>query len=122
MSATSELVRHRVAFIGTAVQVMRLLDFLVPTEQVSSAIPNEFGPALALIYQDISLSYSYPDLCEKALAFAKAIDSINPSLYSRSQSVCQSLSSTVEFLMKFEELVSITIFICFHILLSLLVN
>lgn len=102
-------------FIGTAVQVMQLLDFLVPIEQVSTAIPNEFGSVLALIYQDKSLSYSYPDLCEKALALAETIDSINPSLYCRTQTVCQSLSSTVQFLMKFEELVSITVFTCFYI-------
>lgn len=104
---SSVIARHRVAFTGISVLVVQLLKLLVPVDQASLAISSEFGSALALIYQDKSLSYSFPKLCDMALEFAKAIDRINPELYVEAEKICQSLSSTCSFLLKFDDLVRV---------------
>lgn len=96
---TSDLVQHRLAYIGICCFLSRLLQEFVPYKMARNILPTQLISAIGLIVFDEGLSQSYSDVQIKLLAYLQHVDQDKYSVYVSTAKVCQSMQKTCKFLM-----------------------
>ncbi|XP_069047677.1 rotatin [Lepisosteus oculatus] len=92
------IVHHRMAYIGTAIFTIRLLQTLLPVEKVSENLPESTGAALFLLSMDMPFSMAFPGIHESATAYLEQASSENYCTYKKVIRAAQWMESTCIFL------------------------
>ncbi|KAJ8413437.1 hypothetical protein AAFF_G00094330 [Aldrovandia affinis] len=92
------LVHRRMAYVGTAIFTVRLLQTLLPVEQAAEHLPERTGAALFLLCLDTPFSEGFPRVHESAVAYLEQVDSDAHGVYSRAARAAQAMESTCTFL------------------------
>lgn len=94
----STLIHHRVAFMGTAIFTLRLLQTLLPVEKAGVNLPESTVAAIFLICLDTSFSVEYPIIHESAVAYLEQACFERYNLYRRVSRICCCVEATCTFL------------------------
>ncbi|MFT7809161.1 rotatin [Arapaima gigas] len=99
-SNTSEhsLVHHRMAYMGTAIFMIRLLQSLLPVEKTSENLPESTRAAIFHLCMDMPFSLSFPSVHESAVAYLEQASPESYSIYRRTVRAAQFMESTCAFL------------------------
>ncbi|XP_041100372.1 rotatin isoform X3 [Polyodon spathula] len=92
------LVNHRLAYTGTAVFTVRLLQTLVPVEKASEVLPESTGAALFHLSLDLPFSMAFQSIHESAAAYLEQLNSENYSVYKCATRTVHSIECTCSFL------------------------
>ncbi|MGH0180930.1 UNVERIFIED_CONTAM: hypothetical protein FKN15_008410 [Acipenser sinensis] len=92
------LVNHRLAYIGTAIFTIRLLQTLVPVEKASEVLPESTGAALFHLSLDLPFSMAFQSIHESAAAYLEQLNSENYSVYKSATRAVHSIECTCTFL------------------------
>ncbi|KAK1172118.1 hypothetical protein AOXY_G4615 [Acipenser oxyrinchus oxyrinchus] len=92
------LVNHRLAYIGTAICTIRLLQTLVPVEKASEVLPESTGAALFHLSLDLPFSMAFQSIHESAAAYLEQLNSENYSVYKSATWAVHSIECTCTFL------------------------
>ena len=93
-----ELEQRRIVFMGLAIFTVELLDALVPRNLVLAAVPREFSAVLLTFCLDHTFATEFPALTSKSYELAKLLDEQSVAVYHELSAVCQSQTSTCQFL------------------------
>ncbi|XP_051970542.1 rotatin isoform X1 [Xyrauchen texanus] len=94
----SSLIHHRMAFVGTGIFTIRLLQTLLPVEKAGDNIPESTVAAIFLLCLDTSFSVAYPSIHESAVAYLEQACSERYSLYRRVSCASNCMEATCTFL------------------------
>ncbi|XP_029110935.1 rotatin [Scleropages formosus] len=99
-SDTSEpaLIHHRMAYMGTAIFTVRLLQTLLPVEKAGENLPENTAAALFLLCMDMPFSLGFPSVHESAVAYLEQASPDSYSIYRRTVRAAQFTESTCTFL------------------------
>ncbi|XP_012712810.2 rotatin isoform X1 [Fundulus heteroclitus] len=79
----SSQVYHRMAYIGTAIFTIRLLQAILPPEKASENLPENTAEAIFHLCLDSSLGSLLPSMQETAVAYLEQVNSDSHDLYRR---------------------------------------
>nr|XP_023650287.1 rotatin [Paramormyrops kingsleyae] len=83
------LIHHRMAYVGTAVFTIRLLQTLLPVEKAGDNLPESTKEELFLLCMDVPFRLAYPGVHESAVAYLEQASPDKHCLYQRAaQSAC----------------------------------
>ncbi|XP_037829180.1 rotatin isoform X2 [Kryptolebias marmoratus] len=91
-------VHHRMAYIGTAIFTIKLLQTILPPEKASDNLPENTATALFHLCLDASLGSLLPSMQETAVAYLEQVNSDNHDLYRRATRAALWMESTCNFL------------------------
>ncbi|XP_060587035.1 rotatin-like, partial [Ruditapes philippinarum] len=94
----SDLVQHRLAYIGLSVFMGNFLKTLVPIAKSRGIISENLLSALNMMVYDECLSNALPDLQVLLLGYMKQLDEGRYNVYVSTATICQSLQKTCKFL------------------------
>ncbi|MBN3295227.1 RTTN protein, partial [Amia calva] len=94
----SVLVHHRMAYTGTAIFTIRMLQSLLPVEKSSENLPETTVEGLFLLSMDMPFSMVFPSIHESATAYLEQASSESYSTYRRVTRVAHSMESSCTFL------------------------
>ncbi|KAI7792817.1 putative rotatin, partial [Triplophysa rosa] len=94
----SSLIHHRMAFIGTAIFTIRLLQTLLPVEKAGVNLPESTVAAIFLMCLDTSFSVAYPIIHESAVAYLEQACLERYNLYRRVSRVSYCMEACCTFL------------------------
>uniref|UniRef100_A0A8B9HZF5 Rotatin N-terminal domain-containing protein n=1 Tax=Astyanax mexicanus TaxID=7994 RepID=A0A8B9HZF5_ASTMX len=94
----SSVIHHRLAYIGTAIFTVRLLQTLLPVEKASENLPEGTVTALFHLSLDTPFSLAFPSIHESAVAYLEQSSSDSYSLYSRVSRAAHAMEATCSFL------------------------
>ncbi|XP_022539517.2 rotatin isoform X1 [Astyanax mexicanus] len=94
----SSVIHHRLAYIGTAIFTVRLLQTLLPVEKASENLPEGTVTALFHLSLDTPFSLAFPSIHESAVAYLEQSSSDSFSLYSRVSRAAHAMEATCSFL------------------------
>ncbi|KAJ8303020.1 hypothetical protein KUTeg_019416 [Tegillarca granosa] len=98
-----DLVQHRLALIGVAGILSRILKQLVPFQMVRGILPDSLTGTINLLVFDEGLSHSYPDVQIILLAYLQQIDHVKYQTYTDTAQISQSMQKSCKFLMLCQE-------------------
>ncbi|KAK2169790.1 hypothetical protein LSH36_7g17006 [Paralvinella palmiformis] len=104
MAPTAKMAEHRMAYIGLAVFLVRLIETLVPVENIKDALPEFTVGIIGLLSQDEPMSYSYPDIRIFTSGLLQQLDPDGFNLLTHTQTICLSMTNTCTFLMEYKDL------------------
>ncbi|PWA18063.1 hypothetical protein CCH79_00004247 [Gambusia affinis] len=93
----SSLVSHRMAYLGTAMFTIRLLQTILPPEKASENLPENAATAIFHLCLDSSLGGLLPTMQETAVAYLEQVNSDSHSLYRRVNRAAFWMESTCNF-------------------------
>uniref|UniRef100_A0A3B5LE88 Rotatin n=1 Tax=Xiphophorus couchianus TaxID=32473 RepID=A0A3B5LE88_9TELE len=93
----SSQVSHRMAYLGTAMFTIRLLQTILPPEKASENLPENAATAIFHVCLDSSLGSLLPSMQETAVAYLEQVDSDSHSLYRRMNRAAFWMESTCNF-------------------------
>ncbi|XP_037550072.1 rotatin [Nematolebias whitei] len=91
-------VHHRIAYAGTAIFTIKLLQTILPPEKASDILPDNTATALFHLCLDASLGSLLPSMQEAAVAYLEQVNSDNHDLYRRATRAALWMESTCNFL------------------------
>ncbi|XP_076014272.1 rotatin [Genypterus blacodes] len=91
-------VHHRIAYAGTAVFTMKLLQTILPLEKASDNLPENTAVAVFHLCLDVSLGDALPSVQETAVAYLEQVNSDSYDLYRRVIRAALWMESTANFL------------------------
>ncbi|XP_038583057.1 rotatin [Micropterus salmoides] len=94
----SSQVHHRMAYTGTAMFTIKLLQTILPPEKASDNLPENTATALLHLCLDMSLGSLFPSMQETAVAYLEQVNSDSHDLYRRVTRAALSMESTCTFL------------------------
>uniref|UniRef100_A0A3Q2CYI0 Rotatin n=1 Tax=Cyprinodon variegatus TaxID=28743 RepID=A0A3Q2CYI0_CYPVA len=94
----SSQVYHRMAYIGTAIFTIKLLQTILPPEKASENLPENTATALFHLSVDSSLGSLFPSMQETAVAYLEQVNSDGHSLYRRMNRAALWMESTCNFI------------------------
>ncbi|XP_054893748.1 rotatin isoform X2 [Poeciliopsis prolifica] len=94
----SSQVSHRMAYLGTAIFTIRLLQTILPPEKASENLPENAATAIFHLCLDSSLGSLLPSMQETAVAYLEQVDSEYHSLYRRVNRAAFWMESTCNFM------------------------
>ncbi|XP_026147911.1 rotatin isoform X2 [Mastacembelus armatus] len=94
----SAQIHHRLAYIGTAIFTIKLLQTILPPEKASENLPEGTATAVFHLCLDTSLGGLLPNLQETAVAYLEQVNSDNHELYRRVTRAALWMESTYNFL------------------------
>ncbi|XP_066500851.1 rotatin isoform X2 [Hoplias malabaricus] len=99
-SEKSELsqIHHRLAYMGTSVCTLRLLQILLPVEKAGENLPESTVTAIFHLCLDTPFSLAFPSIHESAVAFLEQSSSDSYSVYRRVNRAVHTLEATCSFL------------------------
>uniref|UniRef100_A0A3Q2CYB9 Rotatin n=1 Tax=Cyprinodon variegatus TaxID=28743 RepID=A0A3Q2CYB9_CYPVA len=99
----SSQVYHRMAYIGTAIFTIKLLQTILPPEKASENLPENTATALFHLSVDSSLGSLFPSMQETAVAYLEQVNSDGHSLYRRMNRAALWMESTCNFIKEGEK-------------------
>ncbi|KAM4718964.1 rotatin isoform 2-T2 [Anableps anableps] len=97
-SPLSSQVYHRMAYIGTAIFTIKLLQTILPPEKASENLPENTATAIFHLCLDSSLGSLLPSMQETAVAYLEQVNSDSHNLYRRVNRAALWMESTCNFL------------------------
>ncbi|XP_041817044.1 rotatin isoform X2 [Chelmon rostratus] len=94
----SSQVHHRIAYTGTAVFTIKLLQTILPPEKASDSLPENTATAIFRLCLDTSLEGLLPSMQEAAVAYLEQVNSDSHDLYRRVTRAAFWMESTCNFL------------------------
>ncbi|XP_041824205.1 rotatin [Melanotaenia boesemani] len=94
----SSQVQHRMAYIGTAIFTIKLLQTILPPERASDNLPENTATAIFHLCLDPSLGRLLPSMQETAVAYLEQVNSDSHDLYRRVTRAALWMESTCNFL------------------------
>ncbi|KAM9337415.1 rotatin [Symphorus nematophorus] len=94
----SSQVHHRMAYTGTAIFTVKLLQTILPPEKASDNLPENTATALFHLCLDTSLGGLLPSMQETAVAYLEQVNSDSHDLYRRVTRAALWMESTCNFL------------------------
>ncbi|XP_072544678.1 rotatin isoform X2 [Salminus brasiliensis] len=94
----SSVIHHRLAYIGTAIFTVRLLQTLLPVEKANENLPESTVAAIFHLSLDTPFSLAFPSIHESAVAYLEQSSSDSYSLYSRVSRAAHTMEATCSFL------------------------
>ncbi|XP_040921403.1 rotatin isoform X2 [Toxotes jaculatrix] len=94
----SSQVHHRMAYMGTAIFTVKLLQTILPPEKASDNLPESTAAALFHLCLDTSLGRLLPSMQETAVAYLEQVNSDSHDLYRRVTRAALWMESTCNFL------------------------
>ncbi|KAM4533766.1 rotatin isoform 2-T2 [Odontesthes bonariensis] len=94
----SSQVQHRMAYIGTAIFTIKLLQTILPPEKASDNLPENTATAVFHLCLDTSLGSLLPSMQETAVAYLEQVNSESHDLYRRVTRAALWMESTCNFL------------------------
>ncbi|XP_044032478.1 rotatin [Siniperca chuatsi] len=94
----SSQVHHRMAYTGTAMFTMKLLQTILPPEKASDNLPENAATAIFHLCLDTSLGSLLPSMQETAVAYLEQVNSDSHDLYRRVARAALWMESTCNFL------------------------
>ncbi|KAI1889059.1 hypothetical protein AGOR_G00175160 [Albula goreensis] len=91
-------VHYRMAYVGTAIFTVRLLQTLLPVEEAAENLPESTGAALFLLCMDTPFSEGFPSIHESAVAYLEQVNPDSHNIYRRVSQAAQAMESTCTFL------------------------
>ncbi|XP_031137959.1 rotatin isoform X3 [Sander lucioperca] len=91
-------VHHRMAYTGTAIFTIKLLQTILPPEKASDNLPENTATAIFHLCLDTSLGSSLPSIQETAVAYLEQVNSDSHDLYRRVTRAALWMESTCNFL------------------------
>ncbi|XP_028424991.1 rotatin isoform X1 [Perca flavescens] len=91
-------VHHRMAYTGTAIFTIKLLQTILPPEKASDNLPENTATAIFHLCLDTLLGSSLPSMQETAVAYLEQVNSDNHDLYRRVTRAALWMESTCNFL------------------------
>uniref|UniRef100_A0A3P8VNZ8 Rotatin n=1 Tax=Cynoglossus semilaevis TaxID=244447 RepID=A0A3P8VNZ8_CYNSE len=79
----SSQIHHRMAYIGTAIFTIRLLQTILPSEKAGEILPDSTATAILQVCLDASLGSLFPSVQETAVAYLEQVNSDHYDLYRR---------------------------------------
>ncbi|KAM6900677.1 rotatin [Xenentodon cancila] len=95
---SSSQVNHRMAYIGTAIFTIKLLQTVLPPEKASDNLPESTATAIFHLCLDTSLKSLLPSTQETAVAYLEQVNSDSHDLYRRVNRAGLWMESTCSFL------------------------
>ncbi|XP_028288914.1 rotatin isoform X2 [Parambassis ranga] len=93
----SSQINHRMAYIGTAIFTIKLLQTILPPEKASNNLPENTATAVFHLCLDTSLGSLLPSMQETAVAYLEQVNSDSHDLYRRVTRVALWMESTCNF-------------------------
>uniref|UniRef100_A0A3P9PF08 Rotatin n=1 Tax=Poecilia reticulata TaxID=8081 RepID=A0A3P9PF08_POERE len=93
----SSQVSHRMAYLGTAMFTIRLLQTILPPEKASENLPENAATAIFHLCLDLSLGSLLPSMQETAVAYLEQVNSDSHDLYRRVNRAAFWMESTCNF-------------------------
>ncbi|KAG7525395.1 rotatin isoform X1 [Solea senegalensis] len=94
----SAQIQHRMAYMGTAIFTIKLLQTILPSEKAGDILPESTTTALFHLCLDTSLGTLLPSMQETAVAYLEQVNSDNHDLYRRVTRAALWMESTCNFL------------------------
>ncbi|XP_069007751.1 rotatin [Embiotoca jacksoni] len=94
----SSQLHHRMAYIGTAIFTIKLLQIILPPEKASDNLPESTATAIFHLCLDTSLGSLLPSMQETAVAYLEQVNSDSHDLYRRLTRAALWMESTCNFL------------------------
>ncbi|XP_070708807.1 rotatin [Pempheris klunzingeri] len=94
----SSHVHHRMAYTGTAIFTIKLLQTILPPEKASDNLPENTATAIFHLCLDTSLGSLLPSMQETAVAYLEQVNSDSHDLYRRVTRAVLCMESTCNFL------------------------
>uniref|UniRef100_A0AAR2KTY1 Rotatin N-terminal domain-containing protein n=1 Tax=Pygocentrus nattereri TaxID=42514 RepID=A0AAR2KTY1_PYGNA len=94
----SSLVHHRLAYMGTAVFTIRLLQTLLPVEKANENLPESAVTAVFHLCLDTPFSLAFPSIHESAVAYLELSSSDSYNLYRRVSRAAHMMEATCSFI------------------------
>ncbi|CAB1414356.1 unnamed protein product, partial [Pleuronectes platessa] len=94
----SAQIHHRMAYTGTAIFTIKLLQTILPPEKACDNLPESTATAVFHICLDTSLGSLFPSVQETAVAYLEQVNSDHHDLYSRVTRAALWMESTCNFL------------------------
>ncbi|KAL6462919.1 hypothetical protein MHYP_G00293410 [Metynnis hypsauchen] len=94
----SSLVHHRLAYMGTAVFTIRLLQTLLPVEKANENLPESTVTAVFHLCLDTPFSLAFPSIHESAVAYLEQSSSDSYTLYGRVSRAAHVMEATCSFI------------------------
>uniref|UniRef100_I3KA67 Rotatin n=1 Tax=Oreochromis niloticus TaxID=8128 RepID=I3KA67_ORENI len=91
-------VHHRIAYIGSAIFTIKLLQTILPPEKASDNLPENTATALFHLCLDTSLGSLLPSMQETAVAYLEQVNSDSHEIYRRVTRAALWMESTCNFL------------------------
>uniref|UniRef100_A0A3Q3FFD4 Rotatin n=1 Tax=Labrus bergylta TaxID=56723 RepID=A0A3Q3FFD4_9LABR len=91
-------VHHRMAYTGTAIFTIKLLQTILPPEKASENLPENIATAIFHLSLDTSLGSLLPSMQETAVAYLEQVNSDSHDLYRRVARAALWMESTCNFL------------------------
>ncbi|XP_030612443.1 rotatin isoform X2 [Archocentrus centrarchus] len=91
-------VHHKMAYIGTAIFTIKLLQTILPPEKASDNLPENTATALFHLCLDTSLGSLLPSMQETAVAYLEQVNSDSHDIYRRVTRAALWMESTCNFL------------------------
>uniref|UniRef100_A0A3B3TSL5 Rotatin N-terminal domain-containing protein n=1 Tax=Poecilia latipinna TaxID=48699 RepID=A0A3B3TSL5_9TELE len=99
----SSQVSHRMAYLGTAMFTIRLLQTILPPEKASENLPENAATAIFHLCLDSSLGSLLPSMQETAVAYLEQVNSDSHDLYRRVNRAAFWMESTCNFVKEGEK-------------------
>ncbi|XP_060949825.1 rotatin [Limanda limanda] len=94
----SAQIHHRMAYTGTAIFTIKLLQTILPPEKAGDNLPESTATAVFHLCLDSSLGSLFPSVQETAVAYLEQVNSDHHDLYSRVTRAALWMESTCNFL------------------------
>ncbi|MED6270448.1 hypothetical protein CHARACLAT_010476 [Characodon lateralis] len=94
----SSLVNHRMAYIGTAIFTIKLLQAILPPEKAGENLPERTAAAIFHLCLDSSLGSLLPSMQETAVAYLEQVNSDSHGIYRRVNRAALWMESTCNFI------------------------
>ncbi|XP_067342147.1 rotatin isoform X3 [Channa argus] len=94
----SSQIHHRMAYTGTAIITIKLLQTILPPEKAGDNLPESMATAVFYLCLDTSLGSLFPSIQETAIAYLEQVNSDNHDLYNRVTRAALWMESTCNFL------------------------
>ncbi|CAL8292685.1 unnamed protein product [Lota lota] len=94
----SSLVHHRMAYTGTAILTIRLLQAILPPEKASDQLPESASTAVFHLSLDPALGDAFPGVQEAAVAYLEQVDTDGHDLHRKVTRASLWMESTCAFL------------------------
>ncbi|KAM9839415.1 rotatin [Aulostomus maculatus] len=91
-------IHHRIAYTGTAVLTIKLLQTILPPEKASENLPENTATAIFHFCLDKSFGSLFPTMQETAVAYLEQVNSDSHDLYRRATRAALWMESTCSFL------------------------
>ncbi|XP_048832883.1 rotatin isoform X2 [Brienomyrus brachyistius] len=96
-ASETSLIHHRMAYVGTGVFTIRLLQTLLPVEKAGDNLPESAREALFLLCMDVPFRLAYPGVHESAVAYLEQASPDKHCLYQRAAQSARFMESTCAF-------------------------